>query len=231
MQLLSPFTECAIGITTREDGGIESSATLDAILERSQIRYQHIVLPVHEHGTHIAAVDVQTKVSDLVADGMITRDRHVVLAHRVADCAPIVILDRKRKVLLTLHAGWRGITQGIVPIGILTASARWGCSAEDLWIWIGPCIQKQSYFLKTAPPIINIPYWKNYITVQDDEYHIDMVGAISSQCINFNIPSEHIFSDGRDTVMENDTFFSHRRSLQTGDRADDQRFVVCAWIT
>src|SRR4051794_1500543 len=41
-------------------------------------------------------------------DALVTAEPGVALAIAVADCVPVVVLDRRRGVLGAAHAGWRG---------------------------------------------------------------------------------------------------------------------------
>lgn len=232
MQVLSLFPECAIAITTKQDGGIVSVAQFQDLLEQNGVKVRNLVIPSHQHGTEIAEVRQQLSgtLKDVFADGLMTDERMAVLTHRVADCCPIIILDRKKKLLLALHAGWRGMTLGIVGMGILTLQARYRSNLADLWMWIGPCIQKESYISSEVPMQIQFNPWKNHIHVRDDGFHVDLPGFAFAEALRLGIEEAHIINDGRDTFTESDTFFSHRRAVTEQNIADDQRFAVAAWL-
>ncbi len=232
MQLLSLFPECSIAITTKEDGGIVSVNQLQDLLEERSIKPRTVVLPSHSHATHICEVTfpLSAENKEINADGLITDEKQVVLAHRVADCCPIVILDRRKRILVTLHAGWRGMTQGIVGMGLLTLQAKGRSNLNDIWVWIGPCIQKDSYLSSQVPLQTQLASWKNHIHVRDDGFHVDLPGYAFDEVMKLGVSADHIISDGRDTFLERDAFFSHSRAVIEQNVTDDQRFVIAAWL-
>ena len=50
----------------------------------------------------------------LVGDSLITNVRNLPIGILTADCAPILILDFKKKIIAAVHAGWKGAYQNIV---------------------------------------------------------------------------------------------------------------------
>lgn len=233
MQILSLFPECAIAITTKDDGGVVSQAQLSDLLEQAGVRPRAIVLPTHQHASLIKTIELPLKSEDkeLAADGLQTQEKEVVLAHRLGDCCPIIILDRKKRALSALHAGWRGMTAGIVGLGILSLQAEYRSHVDDLWIWIGPCVQKDSYLSPNVPVQAQLPAWKNHIHVREDGFHVDLPGFVFDEALRLGVDETHIINDGRDTFKENTVFFSHSRSVREQNVNDDQRFVVAAWLT
>lgn len=232
MQLLSLFPECSIAITTKDDGGIVSVALLQDLLEQAEVKARSVIIPSHQHATNIVAVSmpVTTQYKEIVADGLMTDEKSVVLAHRVADCCPIVLLDRRKRVLMILHAGWRGMTLGLVGMGILTLQAKYRSNVDDLWMWIGPCIQKASYLSPDVPLQLQFSPWKPHIHVRDDGFHVDLPGFAFDEARRLGINETHIINDGRDTYTLPDVFFSHKRAITEQNISDDQRFAVCAWL-
>ena len=71
---------------------------------------------------------------------MITHTAGLLLAIRVADCTPVIVVDRKRKAVGIFHAGWRGTAQRIVEKGIGEMRRQLGCDPEDMLAVIGPAI-------------------------------------------------------------------------------------------
>lgn len=232
MQILSLFPECSIGITTKVDGGVVSVAQFQDMLEQAGVKPRALVIPSHIHGTTI--IDIQLPLEsgskEIVSDGLMTQERQVILAHRLADCCPVVVLDRKKKALATLHAGWRGMTMGIVGMGILSLQAQYRSHINDIWVWVGPCIQKDSYISQDVPLQSQFTPWKNHIHVRDDGYHVDLPGFVFDEARRLGIDESHIINDGRDTYVESEIFFSHKRAVDEQNIADDQRFVVSAWL-
>ena len=74
------------------------------------------------------------------ADGLMTDDPGVLLAIQTADCIPVLVADRKRRVVAAFHAGWRGTVQRIVESGVGRMRLHFGSRPEDLVAAIGPGI-------------------------------------------------------------------------------------------
>ena len=48
------------------------------------------------------------------SDASITKTKSVALGILTADCVPILIYDKKLKIISAIHAGWKGAYKGIV---------------------------------------------------------------------------------------------------------------------
>lgn len=70
------------------------------------------------------------------ADGSITREQEVVCAVMTADCLPLLLCDVHGTQAAAVHAGWRGMADGIIE----NAISKFDCQAEDIIAWAGPCI-------------------------------------------------------------------------------------------
>jgi YfiH family protein len=69
-------------------------------------------------------------------DAAVTRRAGVVLTVRVADCMPVLFANRDGGVVGIAHAGWRGLSHGILE---RTLDAM-RCDARDVRAWLGPVI-------------------------------------------------------------------------------------------
>jgi polyphenol oxidase len=74
------------------------------------------------------------------ADGLMTAEPGVLLGIQTADCTPVLVADRRRRIVAAFHAGWRGTVSRIVEAGIGRMRLEFGCRPEDLLAAIGPCI-------------------------------------------------------------------------------------------
>ena len=50
---------------------------------------------------------------------MITKIKGIALGVVTADCVPILIYDKKKKIIGCIHAGWKGAFSGIIKNTIL----------------------------------------------------------------------------------------------------------------
>lgn len=86
------------------------------------------------HGTTV--VDGSVWVPGMQADGSTTDRVGVVCAVLTADCLPLLLCDRRGGRVAALHAGWRGLAQGVVEAGL----GVFPCPRQDILVWLGPCI-------------------------------------------------------------------------------------------
>lgn len=77
------------------------------------------------------------------ADGIITKDDKKPIAITVADCMPIFLYDRKKKVRALLHSGWKGT--GIVLSAIQQMKETYNCNVSDIIAYLGPSIKSCCY--------------------------------------------------------------------------------------
>jgi YfiH family protein len=94
------------------------------------------------HGAAVAVVrrgDPQTWTTP-EADAVVSDDPDAAIAVRVADCAPVLIADRRRGVVAAVHAGWRGTMQSIAAAGVKALTGQLGSRPADLVAAIGPCL-------------------------------------------------------------------------------------------
>jgi len=69
-----------------------------------------------------------------------TNEPGLLLGVQTADCIPVLVADRKRKVVAAFHAGWRGTVKRIVEAGVGRMRLEFGSRPEDLIAAIGPGI-------------------------------------------------------------------------------------------
>ncbi len=77
------------------------------------------------------------------ADGIFTQAKGVAIGVKTADCLPIIIVNKDLDFLLAVHAGWRGLCQGIVAEGVAIYQGL-GLSSPLMAI-IGPAICAACY--------------------------------------------------------------------------------------
>ena len=95
---------------------------------------------VHGRTIAMAAADDTSPWTRPEADAVLTSDSSIALVVRVADCAPVLLADRRTGVIAAVHAGWRSTMQRIVPTAVEALAANHGSDPADLVAAIGPSL-------------------------------------------------------------------------------------------
>jgi len=91
------------------------------------------------HGRGIVVADHATGVPE--ADGSVARKAGVVCAALTADCLPVLLCDRAGTVVAAVHAGWRGLADGVVEAAVKAMTVE----AGEILAWLGPAIGPQAF--------------------------------------------------------------------------------------
>ncbi len=94
-------------------------------------------------GNSVPDVDQPTGVRS--GDALIADDAGMLLEIRVADCVPVLMVDRERCAVAAVHAGWRGALQRIVEKAVGEMCRMFGSRPRDLLAAVGPSIRKCCY--------------------------------------------------------------------------------------
>lgn len=101
-------------------------------------RQQHATT-VYTFSGKLPAAGTVTEVG--ACDALLTAEAGVALAVQTADCLPVVLVGEE--VVGVVHAGWRGLAQGILPKTVRLIEAQFGVVAASLQamlgVAIGPC--------------------------------------------------------------------------------------------
>ncbi|QPL06273.1 MULTISPECIES: polyphenol oxidase family protein [Actinomyces] len=109
------------------------------------------------HSTVVATVAADASVTSLAtanevptADALVLDLKHgrAPAAHAaavmVADCVPLLLATGDGTLTAAVHAGRRGMLDGVVPAAIDTLTRR-GADPADLWAAVGPCVCGSCY--------------------------------------------------------------------------------------
>jgi purine-nucleoside/S-methyl-5'-thioadenosine phosphorylase / adenosine deaminase len=94
------------------------------------------------HGVDVAVARRRTDgpVARPTADIILSDDPEVAIGVRVADCASILIADRRRGAVGAAHAGWRGTVRRAAAAAVSSLQRTFGSDPSDLVAAIGPCL-------------------------------------------------------------------------------------------
>lgn len=91
------------------------------------------------HGT--AVVDAQDDDRVLTADGCHTHQPGLACAVLTADCLPVLLCNQQGSRVAAVHAGWRGLAQGILAAAV----ARFSEPSAQLMAYLGPALSQPHF--------------------------------------------------------------------------------------
>ncbi len=91
------------------------------------------------HGTHVADADESASAGP--ADAAVTRTGTRPLAILVADCMPVLFASADGAVLGAAHAGWRGLSAGVLEATVRAMRV----DPEGMHAWLGPAIGAEHF--------------------------------------------------------------------------------------
>jgi YfiH family protein len=94
----------------------------------------------HSSGVAVAGPADHRRERPCKGDGLVTAEPGLLLAIQTADCVPVLVADRRQRVVAAFHAGWRGTVKRIVESGVGRMRLEFGCRPQDLVAAIGPAI-------------------------------------------------------------------------------------------
>ena len=130
------------------------------------------------------------------ADALCTQQKGLILAIRTADCVPVLV--EAEKEVFAIHAGWRGIANGIIT---KTLANVVGLKAAV----VGPCISVDAYEVgqEVVDGIIGSGIPKEvFVQERDPRPHVDIKAAAQYQLQQVGVPNID--------VLTHCTFLDHR---------------------
>lgn len=193
---------------------------IEVVNQNRQLLLKHLKIPsepvwleqIHSSKT----ISLDTVPDNIIADGCHTSKRNTVCAILTADCVPVLFCNSSGTKIAAIHAGWRGICNGIIENTLQQFS-----DPTSILVWIGPCISDEYYqvgkdvyerclahslSLKTAFQQIDPEHWNCNIS--------NLVKIILKNC-----KVGPIYECGLCTYKRSDLFFSYRRDGDTGRTA------------
>ncbi|MEM7469512.1 MAG: peptidoglycan editing factor PgeF [Pseudomonadota bacterium] len=154
------------------------------------------------------------------ADAIYANLKSAVCAVLTADCLPILIASLNGEEIAAIHAGWRGLFNGVINQAINEFSA----APDELTVWLGPRISQARY--EVGLDLIDkfTAADKRYeaaIQQVNNHYFLDLAEIALSQLQQKGVEAVH---DCRLCTFEQEAdFFSYRRDGITG------RFASLIW--
>lgn len=113
----------------------------DGVVARAGVAFP-VVTARQVHGTGVLVADrpAPPGAERPAADAVVAAASGLLVGVVTADCVPVLLVDRRRRVAAAVHAGWRGAAAGVVEAAIARMRDRFGVEASALEATIGPAV-------------------------------------------------------------------------------------------
>lgn len=149
----------------------------------------------------------------LTADAVVTDLTQLALVIQVADCQAVMLADPEKKVIANVHSGWRGSVKNIIGQCVDVMIERFGCDPKQILAGIspslGPCCAQFIHYQKEIPERL----WQYK---SQDRPYFDFWALSFDQLTARGVTPSHILNMNQCTRCRADTFFSYRKTRQTG---------------
>ena len=151
-------------------------------------------------------------------DGLYCTKPNITCLVQTADCLPVLFFSKRLNFAAAVHAGWRGLTNGILANAV--AEYEKLGAADDLMVGIGPAISCSKF--EVGPEVIEAVRKSSMGLVPDqiaavvspgvgDRWHLDLATAAALQMVNCKIPAKQIYKMDSCTYLDQIEWHSFRR--------------------
>lgn len=161
-------------------------------------------------------------------DALVTNLPDICPMVLVADCVPILLYDRGKKVVAAVHAGWRGTLDFIVHRTVRTLEGHFGSRPADIIAGIGPSIGPCCFHV--GPEVIALAEGafgskNNYVSrLSSQGGCFDLWKANHDQLLQAGCTPDHIETARICTAHDHNGLFSYRKE---GTRAGRFGAGIC----
>jgi len=209
---------CGAGSQDKPENVAENKARALAALE---VDPGNLAMVYQQHTTDVVVIgDDWTPGQPLpVADALVTTRPGIALGVLTADCAPVLLADRKASVIAAVHAGWRGALNGVLDNAV-AAMIKAGAKANRISAAVGPCIAQRSYEVgpEFPGPFLEQEAENHFFFTssgREGHYFFDLPGYVARQLAKLSVGE--VARTPCDTYREAGRFFSYRRATQKGE--------------
>ena len=172
------------------------------------------------HG--MVAVNAAHARASVEADASFTTERRVVCAVMAADCMPVLLCDDKGEAVAAAHAGWRGLSAGVIEAAV----AAMGVPAGRLLAWLGPAIGPAAYEIgaevRDAFLARDAQAETAFVQTRPGHWRVDLYAIAKQRLARLGVT--RVSGGGFCTASDAARFYSYRR-----DKAVE-RMATAIWL-
>lgn len=152
------------------------------------------------------------------ADATVTCMAEQVCIVMTADCLPLLVCDKAGTVVAAIHAGWRGLLDGIIE----NTLNKLAVDNSELLIWLGPAISQSAFQVGNEVRELFIaqqPQAYSAFIPDGNKWRADLYLLARQRLQAFGVSANDIYGGEYCTYQQDELFYSYRRDHQTGRQA------------
>ncbi|HEX5611205.1 MAG TPA: peptidoglycan editing factor PgeF [Burkholderiales bacterium] len=174
------------------------------------------------HGVTVCDADSIGAKEDVEGDAFVVRRSRIACAIQVADCMPVVLTTRSADVIGIAHAGWRGLSAGILEATLQAMQAP----QQEVLAWLGPAIGPLAYEVgdevREAFLAADDNAHSAFTATRPGHWLLDLYAVAEQRLARAGVT--HVFGGRFCTYTERERFFSFRRD------SAKERMAALAWL-
>lgn len=150
------------------------------------------------------------------ADASFSTRKQVVCVTMTADCLPVLLCDQAGSMVAAVHAGWRGLCDGVIEATVKAMPVE----PATLMAWLGPAIGPQAFEVGSevrAQFMAQDAQAEHAFQAHGEKWLGDLYTIARQRLSRLGVTQ--VYGGGRCTYREPETFFSFRRDGDTGRMA------------
>lgn len=167
------------------------------------------------HGSQV--VELSNWQPDCNADASFTLELQKICVVKTADCLPILLANKAGTIVAAIHAGWRGLSQGVLEQTVKALNT----DNTTLYAWLGPAISQKHF--EVGEDVLTAFAEQHFDTdsyfkkANNNKWFADIYGLARQRLTELGITK--VYGGEYCTYEQTDLFYSHRRSKDTGRMA------------
>jgi polyphenol oxidase len=168
------------------------------------------------HSTQCHRVTVQSYLNALEGDGLVTTQAGHALMMMTADCLPVVLINADGTEVANLHAGWRGLANGIVENTIASMAS------QPVYAWLGAAISQACFEIGAEVkaafcdkyPALETAF---FVGEKQGKFYADLYAIARYILVQQGVSV--VLGGDQCSYKQADEYFSYRRNENTGRMA------------
>jgi YfiH family protein len=172
------------------------------------------------HSTRAVRIDDAYQICS--ADASYTTEINKVCVVLTADCLPLLVCNQEGSEIAAIHAGWRGLADGVIESTIEKLLS----DSKDLLVWLGPAASGAVYEVGSEVRDLFLQEDSKaetgFTETKPNRYLMDIYHLARQRLYNLGINA--IYGGEHCTISQEALFYSYRRDGATG------RMASLIWI-